>query len=98
MAKLGIVFGCFDFVVTPEGEFIFLEVNESGDFLWMEECAPEYNILSRFAAWLAQTPQETCGEGLQLLNVLGSARYKEIETQLNEHAKREPDHSVKDPF
>lgn len=98
MAKLGIVFGCFDFVVTPEGEFIFLEVNESGDFLWMEECAPEYNILSRFAAWLAQMPQETGVEDLQVLNVVGSSRFKEIEAQLAEHAKREPDQSVKDPF
>jgi len=36
MGKLGIVFGCFDFIVTPNDEFIFLEVNEMGQFLWIE--------------------------------------------------------------
>src|SRR5690606_39269069 len=30
MEKLGIKFGCFDFIVTPEQEYYFLEVNEQG--------------------------------------------------------------------
>jgi glutathione synthase/RimK-type ligase-like ATP-grasp enzyme len=37
MERLGIVFGCFDFIVTPEGESVFLEVNEAGQFLFVEE-------------------------------------------------------------
>jgi hypothetical protein len=37
MAKLGIVFGAFDFIVTPEGDYVFLEVNEAGQFLFLEE-------------------------------------------------------------
>jgi hypothetical protein len=37
MERLGIVFGCFDFIVTPEGEHVFLEVNEMGQFLFVEE-------------------------------------------------------------
>jgi glutathione synthase/RimK-type ligase-like ATP-grasp enzyme len=36
MQELGIVFGCFDFAVTPDGEYIFLEVNEMGQFLFIE--------------------------------------------------------------
>src|SRR3954453_15180685 len=28
LKRLGIVFGCFDFVVTPQGSYFFLEVNE----------------------------------------------------------------------
>lgn len=36
MEELGLVFGCFDFVVTPDGEEIFLEVNEMGQFLFLE--------------------------------------------------------------
>lgn len=36
MRRLSIVFGCFDFIVTPEGEHIFLEVNEMGQFLFVE--------------------------------------------------------------
>ncbi|WP_152598683.1 hypothetical protein [Janthinobacterium sp. RA13] len=30
MRDLGIVFGCLDFVVIPDGDYIFLEVNEAG--------------------------------------------------------------------
>jgi glutathione synthase/RimK-type ligase-like ATP-grasp enzyme len=36
MERLGIVFGCFDFIVTPHGEWVFLEVNEMGQFLFIE--------------------------------------------------------------
>jgi glutathione synthase/RimK-type ligase-like ATP-grasp enzyme len=37
MRRLSIVFGCFDFIVTPQGEHVFLEVNEMGQFLFVEE-------------------------------------------------------------
>ena len=33
MASLGIVFGCYDFIVDKNGNYIFLEVNEMGQFL-----------------------------------------------------------------
>ena len=36
MDRLGIVFGCFDFAVTPMAEYLFLEVNEMGQFLFVE--------------------------------------------------------------
>ena len=29
-------FGCFDFIVTPEGEYVFLECNPNGQWLWIE--------------------------------------------------------------
>ncbi|MCS5708640.1 hypothetical protein CC99x_006930 [Candidatus Berkiella cookevillensis] len=48
MKKLGISFGCFDFIVTPAGEYIFLEVNEMGQFLWIEELLPELKLLNTF--------------------------------------------------
>lgn len=35
--RLGLVFGCFDFIVTPEGEHVFLEVNQAGQFLFVEQ-------------------------------------------------------------
>lgn len=54
MRRLGIVFGCFDFVVTPQGEHVFLEVNESGQFLWMEQIAPEVQVLDPFCEFLAR--------------------------------------------
>ena len=30
-------FGCFDFVVTPEGEYVFLECNPNGQWGWIED-------------------------------------------------------------
>lgn len=36
LRKLGLNFGCFDFIVTPEGEYVFLECNPNGQWLWVE--------------------------------------------------------------
>ena len=30
-------FGAFDYIVTPENEWIFLELNPNGQWLWLEE-------------------------------------------------------------
>ncbi len=35
--KLGLVFGIIDIVVTPENEYVFLECNAQGHWLWIEE-------------------------------------------------------------
>jgi hypothetical protein len=54
MKDLGIVFGCFDLVVTPEGDCVFLEVNEMGAFLWLEEHIPELLLADAFCEFLCQ--------------------------------------------
>lgn len=54
MAELGIVFGCFDFVVTPEGEHVFLEVNPMGQFLFVEQLCPDLRLLDAFSEFLIQ--------------------------------------------
>jgi glutathione synthase/RimK-type ligase-like ATP-grasp enzyme len=35
--RLGLVYGAIDLIVTPGGEHVFLEVNPSGQFLWIED-------------------------------------------------------------
>ncbi len=52
MRRLGIVFGCFDLIVTPDGDHFFVEVNEMGQFLWAEELNPEIKILDPFCELL----------------------------------------------
>lgn len=37
MDRLNLNFGCLDFIVTPEGEYVFLEINPNGQWLWIEE-------------------------------------------------------------
>jgi glutathione synthase/RimK-type ligase-like ATP-grasp enzyme len=35
MEALGLNYGAFDFIVTPEGRHVFLEVNPAGEFMWL---------------------------------------------------------------
>lgn len=35
MDVLGLNYGAFDFIVTPEGKHLFLEVNPAGEFMWL---------------------------------------------------------------
>lgn len=54
MRKMGVVFGCFDFIVTPKDELVFLELNEQGQFLWVEEILPELCYMDMFAEFISQ--------------------------------------------
>ncbi len=37
MKQLDLVFGCIDMILTPDGEYVFLEVNPSGQWNWVEK-------------------------------------------------------------
>lgn len=37
LGKYGLEFGAFDFIVTKEGEYIFLELNPNGQWFWLEQ-------------------------------------------------------------
>jgi glutathione synthase/RimK-type ligase-like ATP-grasp enzyme len=52
MERLGLVFGCFDLIVTPAGEYVFLELNQMGQFLWIEQLLPEFPLLQAFCEFL----------------------------------------------
>ncbi|BDG05175.1 hypothetical protein [Anaeromyxobacter oryzae] len=54
MKRMGLAFGCIDLIVTPEGEYVFLEVNEMGQFLWVEEGEPAFPLLRAFATLLVE--------------------------------------------
>lgn len=51
--RLGLVFGAFDFIVSPDGALHFLEVNEMGQFLFLERYAG-LPLLDAFAEFLIQ--------------------------------------------
>lgn len=53
LARLGLVFGCFDFIVTPDGETLFLEVNEAGQFLFIEDYT-DLSLLAPMCDFLRQ--------------------------------------------
>ena len=52
MNRLGLAFGAIDLVLTPEGQYVFLEINPSGQWLWLEDKLG-FPITERIAAWLA---------------------------------------------
>jgi glutathione synthase/RimK-type ligase-like ATP-grasp enzyme len=37
MKHLGLEFGCIDMVVTPDNEYVFLEINSHGQWLWVQQ-------------------------------------------------------------
>lgn len=50
----GVEFCALDFIVTPDNEWIFLEGNNSGQFVFCEAMVPEANILETFCKYFAR--------------------------------------------
>lgn len=53
MDDLGLVMGVAEFTVTPQGDHIFLELDEQGPSLWDEEMCPDLPLLDTCARFLA---------------------------------------------
>jgi len=49
----GLSYAAIAFLVTEDNEFIFLEANESGQFLFLEDEVPTIPILDAFCQFLA---------------------------------------------
>lgn len=54
MSKLGLSYGAVDLVQRPDGEFVFLEVNPNGQWLWIDEQLG-LGISEAIVNWLAST-------------------------------------------
>lgn len=52
MTRFGIVYGAVDLRLTPDGEYVFLEINPAGEFLFAEHGAG-FPITDAVAGWLA---------------------------------------------
>jgi hypothetical protein len=53
MSLSGMVFACLDFIVAPDDTAYFLEANQMGQFLWVEEKLPELPLLDAMCNFLA---------------------------------------------
>jgi len=64
LGQLGLKFGAFDFIVSEDGDWVFLECNEAGQFLFLEDRLPNLNILDSFCKYLFSfsTMSPMCGE------------------------------------
>ena len=52
MARFSLSMACFDFIVTDSNEYVFLELNQQGQFLWIEELCPEIPVLHEFTGYM----------------------------------------------
>jgi glutathione synthase/RimK-type ligase-like ATP-grasp enzyme len=55
---LGLTFAAIDLVRTPSGEYVFLEVNPNGQWLWLDDTL-NLGITQAVADWLAAPPETT---------------------------------------
>ena len=53
MAAVGISYAAFDILVDDSGNYTFLEANEAGQFLYLEEQVPSLPMLDAFCQYLA---------------------------------------------
>lgn len=53
LKEMHLNFGCFDFIVTPDDDYVFLECNPNGQWLWIE-LATGYDISKIIAKNLAK--------------------------------------------
>ena len=58
LQALDLEFGCIDLVVTPENEWVFLEINQMGQFLWLEEINRDFPMLDLFVQLLTGTLED----------------------------------------
>jgi len=52
MRRLGLVYGAIDLRLTPDGRYVFLEINPAGQFLYVEQQTGQ-PIAAALAALLA---------------------------------------------
>ncbi|MBA2650121.1 MAG: hypothetical protein H0U75_11140 [Legionella sp.] len=48
MEQMNLVFGALDFIVNEDHTYVFLEVNEQGQFLWIEALNSDFKMLDIF--------------------------------------------------
>jgi glutathione synthase/RimK-type ligase-like ATP-grasp enzyme len=54
-AKSGIACGSFDFAIDHQDRWWFLEVNEGGQFLWLDAANPRLHVQEKFLAFLTSS-------------------------------------------
>lgn len=57
VSSYGLNFSALDLIVTPQNEYVFLENNPNGQFLYIEQLIPEFQLLKTVASTLATEAQ-----------------------------------------
>lgn len=82
MSELGLVSGAFDFIVTPDDEWVFLEVNEAGQFIFLEMWRDELPVLDAFVGFLESRSPDFVYAGaedrIRLATIFESGAFREM--------------------
>lgn len=60
--KMGLKFGAIDFIVDQNDRYIFLEINNAGQFLWIENYDPSITLLDIFCRFIANYKNHLNGQ------------------------------------
>jgi glutathione synthase/RimK-type ligase-like ATP-grasp enzyme len=85
-AATGVCTGSLDFAVDCNGEWWFLEINEQGQFLWLDDFCPQSQLLEKFCAFLTapQGSKQTLEERQGLFpSIAEYQRFHQKEEALN---------------
>ena len=66
LSELGAVYAAIDFIVTPDGDHVFLEVNPAGQFMWMYHDLGMTDLRDEMAALLMRGGPFVRGEATQI--------------------------------
>lgn len=77
MHKMDLLFGCLDVIEGLDGEYYFLEVNQMGQFLWIEMLNPELTYLDHFIDFLYETAGKSrpAGTPFRLADIRSTPEY-----------------------
>lgn len=90
MDRLGLTYAAFDIAQLANGEYVFIEANEAGQFLFLEDQVAEIPILDAFSQFLASGDREFRYEkpgGLRLTDFELSDDAKQFHVRYDAHMK-----------
>ena len=83
---MGLVMGCIDIVVDKDGTYQFLEVNQQGQFLWIEQLCPEVKLLDAFVRFLCQRAgHPDTATGVQYADIIASNLHNQVFNEFAHH-------------
>lgn len=89
MNSLQIVHGSFDFAVDRLGNWVFFEVNEAGQFLWIEDVLPEVPLLEIATQFLSAPSKDFLWkkntDSFRILDIETSSHFRELYEMESQH-------------
>jgi glutathione synthase/RimK-type ligase-like ATP-grasp enzyme len=95
--KTGVLLGAMDFAVDQNGEWWFLEINEQGQFLWLEDFNPQAGLQQKFCAFLTapQGPTQSLEERLGVFPSLAEYQQSHQREEAPDITKASPESPYK---